>query len=129
MFALSFRREKGCHEAYGLLARLAAEAVARAKAEKRPVIAVGTTSTRTLEGVAQLCGRVQPFAGWTDIFLYPGRPFRVIDGLLTNFHLPESSLLMLVSAFAGRKRVLAAYEEAVREGYRFFSYGDAMLIR
>ena len=102
---------------------------ARAKAEKRPVIAVGTTSTRTLEGVAQLCGRVQPFAGWTDIFLYPGRPFRVIDGLLTNFHLPESSLLMLVSAFAGRKRVLAAYEEAVREGYRFFSYGDAMLIR
>ena len=93
------------------------------------MVAVGTTSTRTLEGVAQLCGRVQPFAGWTDIFLYPGRPFRVIDGLLTNFHLPESSLLMLVSAFAGRGRVLDAYREAVRRGYRFFSYGDAMLIR
>ena len=67
--------------------------------------------------------------GWTDIFLYPGRPFRVVDGIITNFHLPESSLLMLVSAFAGRKRILEAYQEAVKEGYRFFSYGDAMLIR
>ena len=117
------------HREYVEISEETAEAVARAKAEKRPVVAVGTTSTRTLEGVAQLCGRVQPFAGWTDIFIYPGRPFRVIDGLLTNFHLPESSLLMLVSAFAGRERVLDAYREAVREGYRFFSYGDAMLIR
>ena len=99
------------------------------KATGHQVIAVGTTSVRTLEGVAQVCGRAQPFAGWTDIFLYPGRPFRVVDGIITNFHLPESSLLMLVSAFAGRKRILEAYQEAVKEGYRFFSYGDAMLIR
>ena len=84
---------------------------------------------RSMEGVAELCGRVQPFTAWTDIFLYPGRPFRVVDGLLTNFHLPESSLIMLVSALAGRERVLAAYAEAVSRGYRFFSYGDAMLIR
>ena len=104
-------------------------AIAEAKREGRPVIAVGTTSLRSMEGVAELCGRVQPFTGWTDIFLYPGRPFRVVDGLLTNFHLPESSLIMLVSALAGRKRVLAAYAEAVSRGYRFFSYGDAMLIR
>lgn len=117
------------HREYVEISEETAEAVARAKAEKRPVVAVGTTSTRTLEGVARLCGRVQPFSGWTDIFLYPGQSFRVIDGLLTNFHLPESSLLMLVSAFAGREYVLSAYQEAVREGYRFFSYGDAMLIR
>lgn len=104
-------------------------AIDRAKREKRPVVAVGTTSLRTLEGVAALCGRVQPYTGWTDIFLYPGREFRVTDGLLTNFHLPESSLLMLVAAFAGRKRVLEAYAAAVGQGYRFFSYGDAMLIR
>ena len=122
-------RRHAMHREYVEISEETAEAVARAKAEKRPVVAVGTTSTRTLEGVAQLCGRVQPFAGWTDIFLYPGRPFRVIDGLLTNFHLPESSLLMLVSAFAGRGRVLDAYREAVRRGYRFFSYGYAMLIR
>ena len=111
-----FREDGRCH-------------IAEAKARHRPVIAVGTTSVRTLEGVAQVCGRAQPFAGWTDIFLYPGRPFRVVDGIITNFHLPESSLLMLVSAFAGRKRILEAYQEAVKEGYRFFSYGDAMLIR
>ena len=103
--------------------------MARAKAEKRPVAAVGTTSVRALEGVAELCGRVQPYTGWTDIFLHPGRSLRVTDAVLTNFHLPESSLLMLISAFAGRKRVLAAYAEAVARGYRFFSYGDAMLIR
>ena len=79
--------------------------------------------------MAQREGRFRESAGWTDIFLYPGRPFRVVDGIITNFHLPESSLLMLVSAFAGRKRILEAYQEAVKEGYRFFSYGDAMLIR
>jgi S-adenosylmethionine:tRNA ribosyltransferase-isomerase len=117
------------HREYIEVPEATALAVARAKAEKRPVVAVGTTSVRALEGVAELCGRVQPFAGWTDIFLYPGQRFRVPDALVTNFHLPESSLLMLVSAFAGRKRVLAAYAEAVARGYRFFSYGDAMLIR
>ena len=117
------------HREYFEVPEETAQAVAKAKAEKRPVVAVGTTSVRALEGVAELCGRVQPFAGWTDIFLYPGRRFRVVDGLVTNFHLPESSLLMLVSAFAGRQRVLAAYAEAEAQGYRFFSYGDAMLIR
>ena len=117
------------HREYVEMPEATALAIAKAKREGRPVIAVGTTSLRSMEGVAELCGRVQPFTGWTDIFLYPGRPFRVVDGLLTNFHLPESSLIMLVSALAGRKRVLAAYAEAVSRGYRFFSYGDAMLIR
>ena len=122
-------RNHQMHREYVELPEETANAIAEAKARHRPVIAVGTTSVRTLEGVAQVCGRAQPFAGWTDIFLYPGRPFRVVDGIITNFHLPESSLLMLVSAFAGRKRILEAYQEAVKEGYRFFSYGDAMLIR
>ncbi len=117
------------HREYVEVPEATAEAVARAKAQGRPVLAVGTTSVRTLEGVAELCGRVQPYTGWTDIFLYPGRSFRVVDAMLTNFHLPESSLLMLVSAFAGRERMLAAYAEAVARGYRFFSYGDAMLIK
>ena len=122
-------RNHQMHREYVELPEETADAIAEAKARHRPVIAVGTTSVRTLEGVAQVCGRAKPFAGWTDIFLYPGRPFRVVDGIITNFHLPESSLLMLVSAFAGRKRILEAYQEAVKEGYRFFSYGDAMLIR
>lgn len=92
------------------------------------VIAVGTTSCRTLESASGEDGALQAGSGWTDIFIYPGYQFRMIDGLLTNFHLPESTLLMLVSAFAGRERALAAYEEAVRERYRFFSFGDAMLV-
>ncbi len=91
------------------------------------VIAVGTTSVRCLE-TASAGGKLAPYRGDTDIFIYPGYQFRVVDGLLTNFHLPESSLIMLVSAFAGREAVLAAYAEAVRESYRFFSYGDAMFI-
>ena len=98
-----------------------------AKAEGRPVTAVGTTVTRALETLAAR-GELQAGRGWTDIFLYPGTPFQVIDCLLTNFHLPESSLLMLVCAFAGREFVLEAYARAVRDEYRFFSYGDAMLI-
>lgn len=122
-------RSHRMHREYVEVPEATAQAIARAKAQGRPVLAVGTTSVRALEGVAELCGRVQPYTGWTDIFLYPGRGFRVADALLTNFHLPESSLLMLVSAFAGRKRVLEAYAEAVSRGYRFFSYGDAMLIR
>ncbi len=117
------------HREYVEITESAAEAVAEARRQGRPVVAVGTTSLRALEGVAEQCGRVQAFTGWTDIFLYPGARFRVADALLTNFHLPESSLIMLVAAFAGRERVLAAYAEAVRRGYRFFSYGDAMLIR
>ncbi len=92
------------------------------------VIAVGTTSCRTLESVAQKDGGIKAGSGWTDIFIYPGYQFLAIDGLITNFHLPESTLLMLVSALAGREEILAAYEEAIRERYRFFSFGDAMLI-
>lgn len=91
------------------------------------VVAVGTTAARTLETCAGE-GGVRPGRGWTSLFIYPGHRFTAIDGLLTNFHLPRSTLLMLVSAFAGRERVLAAYAEAVRCGYRFFSFGDAMLI-
>jgi S-adenosylmethionine:tRNA ribosyltransferase-isomerase len=93
------------------------------------VIAVGTTTTRTLEAVAAANGgRLAAGAGQTDLFIYPGFGFQVIRGLLTNFHLPQSSLLMLVAAFAGRERILAAYREAVDRGYRFYSYGDATLI-
>ena len=100
----------------------------RTKAEGGRVIAVGTTSCRTLESVAQLKGGIVPAQGWTGIFIYPGYEFKAIDGLITNFHLPESTLIMLVSAFAGREHVLAAYEEAIREKYRFYSLGDAMFI-
>ncbi|HAJ73525.1 MAG TPA: tRNA preQ1(34) S-adenosylmethionine ribosyltransferase-isomerase QueA [Lachnospiraceae bacterium] len=92
------------------------------------VIAVGTTSCRTLESASDQNGVLKPGSGWTDIFIYPGYEFKMIDGLITNFHLPESTLIMLVSAFAGRDHVLAAYEEAVKEKYRFFSFGDAMVI-
>lgn len=98
------------------------------KAAGGRVISVGTTSTRTLESVAQDDGTIQAKSGWTDIFIYPGYRFKVIDGLITNFHLPESTLLMLVSALAGREHILNAYETAVKEQYRFFSFGDAMLI-
>ncbi len=93
------------------------------------VICVGTTSCRTIESFSDESGRVASGARWTDIYIYPGYRFKCLDGLVTNFHLPESTLIMLVSALAGRERVLAAYEEAVRERYRFFSFGDAMLIQ
>jgi S-adenosylmethionine:tRNA ribosyltransferase-isomerase len=132
-------RDHAMHPEYAELPESAALALARAKTEKRPVIAVGTTSARVLEGAfaaqfphgkgeAGEAPVLKPHAGWTDIFLYPGKAFNVIDGLLTNFHLPESSLLMLVSALAGRERLLAAYRRAIAENFRFFSYGDAMLI-
>ncbi len=98
-----------------------------AKAEGRPVVAVGTTSVRSLEWAAAE-GELKAGEGWGDLFIRPGYQFQVVDGLLTNFHLPGSSLLMLVSALAGRERILAAYQEAVASGYRFYSYGDAMLI-
>ena len=104
------------------------DAVRQTKAAGCRVIAVGTTSVRSLESAALASGELEPFEGDTNIFIYPGKQFRVIDGLLTNFHLPESTLLMLVSALAGTDSVLAAYREAVRERYRFFSYGDAMLV-
>jgi S-adenosylmethionine:tRNA ribosyltransferase-isomerase len=99
-----------------------------AKAEGRRVVCVGTTSVRTLESAATEAGGVRPGAGETNIFIYPGYKFKIVDALITNFHLPKSTLLMLVSAFAGRETTLAVYDEAIRERYRFFSYGDAMLI-
>jgi S-adenosylmethionine:tRNA ribosyltransferase-isomerase len=106
----------------------AARAINTALGEGRRVVAVGTTTTRALESAVAANGRLAPGAGETDLFIHPGFAFRVIGGLLTNFHLPRSSLLMLVCAFAGRERVLAAYREAVEQAYRFYSYGDAMLI-
>ncbi len=128
-------REHGMHAEYVEISAETAKAVNRAKEQGRPVIAVGTTSARLLEGAhTALHGEdasfqgLRPFAGWINIFLYPGKPFRVIDGLTTNFHLPGSSLLMLVSALAGRETVLTAYKRAVEADFRFFSYGDAMLI-
>lgn len=108
----------------------AAEALNRARTEKRRIVAVGTTVVRTLESVALAAGDglLGPHSGTTEIFIAPGFEFRLVGGLLTNFHLPQSSLLMLVSAFAGRERVLAAYRHAVAERYRFFSYGDCMFL-
>ena len=106
----------------------AAELINRTKTEGGRVICVGTTSTRTVESAADEEGVVHAGSGDTDIFIYPGYRFKVMEGLITNFHLPESTLIMLVSAFAGKEQVLAAYEEAVRERYRFFSFGDAMMI-
>lgn len=103
------------------------EAIERCKERGCRVIAVGTTSVRSLE-TAALDGKIKPFMGDTDIFIYPGKPFHVVDALVTNFHLPESTLLMLISAFAGYKPVMDAYKIAVTEQYRFFSYGDAMFI-
>ena len=116
------------HSEYFEISKEAADLINRTKEEGHRVISVGTTSTRTLESAAEEDGRLCETSGWTDIFIYPGYEFKVIDGLITNFHLPESTLIMLVSALAGRKEVMAAYEEAVRERYRFFSFGDAMLI-
>ncbi len=115
------------HSEYYAVSSEAAEAINKARSEGRRIISVGTTSTRTLESSFRN-GQVQAGQGWTDIFIYPGYDFKVISGLITNFHLPKSTLLMLVSALAGREKVLRAYQEAVRQRYRFFSFGDAMLI-
>ena len=105
-----------------------AELINRTRREGGRVIAVGTTSCRTLESVGLTDGQIQPAEGWTSIFIYPGYHFQVLDGLLTNFHLPESTLIMLVSAFAGYNHTMEAYHHAVEDNYRFFSFGDAMLI-
>jgi S-adenosylmethionine:tRNA ribosyltransferase-isomerase len=105
------------------------EAIAQTKAQGGRVIAVGTTSVRSLEGAAHAHdGTLKPFCGKTDMFIYPGYEWRVVDGMITNFHLPQSSLMMLVSALIGRSRLMALYAEAIRENYRFFSFGDAMLV-
>ena len=116
------------HSEYYEITEDTAEAVNNTKKNGGRVICVGTTSCRTLETAADEDGILHAGCGWTDIFIYPGYRFKIMDGLITNFHLPESTLLMLVSAFAGKEHILAAYEEAIRERYRFFSFGDAMLI-
>jgi S-adenosylmethionine:tRNA ribosyltransferase-isomerase len=104
-------------------------AIAAARAAGRPIVAIGTTVARTLEAASDDAGVPRPGPGSTQLFITPGYRFRAVDWLVTNFHLPQSTLLMLVSAFAGRERVLAAYRAAVAERYRFFSYGDAMLLQ
>lgn len=121
-------RDHRMHDEWFSIPEATARIVNRAKAEKRRVVAVGTTSVRTLEYAARNSGIVSPGSGRCDLFIYPGYAFTLVDAMLTNFHLPRSTLLMLVSAFAGRETMLQAYAQAVRQGYRFFSYGDAMLI-
>ena len=116
------------HAEYCIIPEETAKAVNACRESGGRVIAVGTTSCRTLESFSDENGRLKPSSGWTDIFIYPGYRFRCIDGLITNFHLPESTLIMLVSALAGREQVLNAYRVAVEERYRFFSFGDAMFI-
>ena len=116
------------HSEYYQIDETAAEKINRAKANGGRIICVGTTSCRTIESAAKEDGSLEACSGWTEIFIYPGYKFKVLDGLITNFHLPESTLIMLVSALAGRDHVLAAYEEAVKERYRFFSFGDAMIV-
>ena len=117
------------HSEYCVLPQETAELINRTRAAGGRVICVGTTSCRTLESWAGEDGHMEAKAGWTNIFIYPGYQFKAVDALITNFHLPESTLIMLVSALAGRENVLAAYQEAVRERYRFFSFGDAMFIQ
>lgn len=121
-------QEHHMHAEYYIITEEAAGKINRAKAAGGRIVSVGTTSTRTLESAAAADGTVHAGSGWTQIFIYPGYRFKVIDSLITNFHLPESTLVMLVSALAGREQVLHAYEVAVQEKYRFFSFGDAMLV-
>ncbi len=116
------------HSEFYMIDEEAAEKINRAKENGKRVICVGTTSCRTIESAADENGRLKPCSGWTEIFIYPGYQFKILDCLITNFHLPESTLIMLVSALAGKENVLTAYEEAVKERYRFFSFGDAMFI-
>lgn len=116
------------HSEYYQISKEAADLINETRANGGRIISVGTTSTRTLESAAAEDGTLRECSGWTEIFIYPGYKFKAIDGLITNFHLPESTLIMLVSALAGREHVLHAYEEAVEAKYRFFSFGDAMFI-
>lgn len=120
--------EHPMHSEYCVVPPETAELINRTRSAGGRCICVGTTSCRTLESFAAEDGHMEPSAGWTDIFIYPGYKFKVMDALVTNFHLPESTLVMLVSAFAGREHILNAYAEAVKERYRFFSFGDAMFI-
>lgn len=120
--------EHHMHSEFYMIDEKAADIINTTKKNGGKVVSVGTTSTRTLESVADENGLVKPCSGWTDIFIYPGYKFKTVDRLITNFHLPESTLLMLVSALYDREKILEAYEIAVREKYRFFSFGDAMFI-
>ena len=117
------------HSEFYMVEESEAEKINQTKRDGGRVICVGTTSCRTIESASDENGILKAGSGWTDIFIYPGYQFKILDCLITNFHLPESTLVMLVSALAGREHVLAAYEEAVKERYRFFSFGDAMFIR
>ena len=122
-------QEHHMHSEFYMVEEEQARKINETRAEGGRIVAVGTTSCRTLESAAGEDGCLKAGSGWTDIFIYPGYEFRMVDSLITNFHLPESTLLMLVSALAGREKIMDAYEEAVREQYRFFSFGDAMLIK
>jgi len=121
-------REHRMHSEWFSISKETAETISRAKQAGCRVVAVGTTSVRTLEFAADEDGNVRPMTGPCDLFIYPGYRFRVVDAMITNFHLPKSTLLMLVSAFAGRSNILAAYQTAIQEKYRFYSYGDGMFI-
>ena len=121
--------EHEMHSEYYEISEETAQKINLAKEKGGKVISVGTTSTRTLESVADENGKICTKKGWTDIFIYPGYKFKIVDEIITNFHLPESTLIMLVSAFAGKEKVLKAYDKAVEERYRFFSFGDAMFIK
>ena len=117
------------HSEFYMMSKETAQELNKAKKENRRIISVGTTSTRTLESIMNLYGEFKECSGWTDIFIYPGYEFKAIDALITNFHLPKSTLVMLVSALAGRDNIMNAYKEAVRKEYRFFSFGDSMFIK
>ena len=121
--------EHDMHSEYYMVTQEAADKINKAKENGKRVITVGTTSTRTIESVADEDGKMKAASGWTKIFIYPGYKFKVVDNLITNFHLPESTLIMLVSALAGKENVLNAYKCAVENEYRFFSFGDAMFIK
>ena len=122
-------QEHRIHREYGFMSAEVAQCLTLAKKEGRRVICVGTTSVRLVEAVAQNSSdTLQPFEGWVDLFILPGHQFRVVDAMITNFHLPKSTLLMLVSAFAGKELIDKAYQIAIAEKYRFYSFGDAMLI-
>ena len=122
-------RQHHMHSEFFQVSKEAADIINSTRANGKRAICVGTTSTRTVESASDDKGYLKEKSGWTDIFIYPGYKFKVLDALITNFHLPESTLVMLVSALAGREKVLHAYEEAVKEKYRFFSFGDAMFIK
>ena len=117
------------HSEFYMMSKETAENLNKAKKEGRRIIAVGTTSTRTLETIMNLYGEFKACSGWTEIFIYPGFEFKGINALITNFHLPKSTLVMLVSAFAGKEKIMNAYNEAVKNKYRFFSFGDSMFIK